>query len=314
MYLKAISTGVAVPHTDFDATVHSVFRSAVNLQLARGGKLLTLVTASEADLPQGLRVNTPHDFSFEIFHAGEQVTCRDHILCLNLLTIELRDARLWKCDLPALRVDLNDPAVLTSWQCVWQMLNERQRRSHAEIIAQDLFCLDKMPPAGVSRKMGEAISNLVAAARHYDLTNASSVCTLIGLGAGLTPSGDDFLVGYLAGLWCSVLDKGERVQFVASLGKAVTHFQQRTNDISRSYLQCAVQGQVSSRLMDLAELICRGENSGRLSAAAESALQVGHTSGMDTVTGLLIGLAVWEVPAILNRPLLVFAPESASLI
>lgn len=314
MYLKAISTGVAVPHTDFDATVHSVFRSAINLRLTSGGKLLTLVTASEADLPQGIRVDTPHDFSFEIFHTGEQITSRDHILCLSLLTIELRDARPWKCDLPALRVDLKDPAVLTSWQCVWQMLNERQMRSHAEIVGQDLFCLDKMLPAGVSRKMGEAVRNLIDATRHYDLTNDSSVCTLIGLGAGLTPSGDDFLVGYLAGLWCSVLDKSERVQFVTSLGKAVIHFQQWTNDISRSYLQYAAQGQVSSRLSELAELICRGEKSRHLIAAAESALQVGHTSGMDTVTGLLIGLAVWEAPAILNRPFPVCAPESASLI
>ncbi len=34
--LKAISIGYAVPRMDFDATVHSVFRSAINLSLDNG--------------------------------------------------------------------------------------------------------------------------------------------------------------------------------------------------------------------------------------------------------------------------------------
>jgi hypothetical protein len=31
----------------------------------------------------------------------------------------------------------------------------------------------------------------------------------------------------------------------------------------------------------------------------ESAMQVGHTSGMDVVTGLLIGLVIWTYPTLL---------------
>jgi len=30
----------------------------------------------------------------------------------------------------------------------------------------------------------------------------------------------------------------------------------------------------------------------------ESALALGHTSGMDTLTGLLVGLAAWDYPGI----------------
>ena len=294
MYLKAISIGDAVPHTDFDATIHSVFRSAINLRLTRGDKLLTLVTSGEADLPQGIRVDTPGDFSFEIFRAGEPATCRDDILRLGSLTIELRDARRWKCDLPALQADMTNPAASISWQRAWQALNKRQIQSNAEIIAQDLFRSDGTIRAGIPRKAGEAMRNLVEATRRYNLTAASSIHALIGLGTGLTPSGDDLLVGYLAGLWCSVLDKSGRVQFVTNLGKAVIRLSHQTNDISRTYLYHASRGQVSSRLAELAEAICRGENSDRLSAIIESAMQIGHTSGMDAVSGLLIGLAAWD--------------------
>src|SRR3990172_3251387 len=335
MYFTALSIGYAVPRRDFDAAVHSVFKSPINLRLTRGSKLLTLVASSEADLPQGIRVDSPDDFSFEIFRAGEPVTCRNDILRCGPLTIELRGARPWKCDLPSLQADMTNPAVAIAWRSVWQALNKRQIQSNAEIIVDDIchceegVLSDEAIPSqllpkilhenrrllrrnlrssqrhhsttqtNVSRKAVEAMRELVTATRRYELTDNSAVKSLIGLGSGLTPSGDDLLVGYLAGLWCAVLDKSERTQSVSNLGKAVVRLSRQTNDISRTYLFHAVRGQISSRLADLAEVICHGENSDHLRVAAESAMQVGHTSGMDTVTGLLIGLAVWSSPGAL---------------
>jgi hypothetical protein len=302
MYFNAISIGYAVPRADFDAKVHSVFRSAINLRLTNN-ILLTLVTSREADLPQGIRVNTPDDFSFEIFQMNEQVACRDDILrcASSALTIDLRDAESFICDLSALQADMTHQTMATAWRFVWQTLNQRQIESNAEIIAQDLFRSDGPIRAGVPRKAGEAMRRLFAATRQFDLTAASHLDKLIGLGAGLTPSGDDLLVGCLAGLWCIVQDKSERMQFVSNLGKAVIRLSHQTNDISSAYLYHATQGQVSSRLADLAEAICRGENSDRLLTATESAMQVGHTSGMDAVTGLLVGLTVWNNSGIYEK-------------
>ncbi|MGZ9226661.1 MAG: DUF2877 domain-containing protein [Anaerolineales bacterium] len=297
MYFKAISIGYAVPRTDFDATIHSVFQSAINLCLPKGNKLLTLVASCEADLPQGIRVCAPKDFSFEIFRAGEQAICRDDLLrfASSSLTIQLHGARRWKCDLPALEFDATNPAVAATWSFVWGALNKRQRLSEAEIIAEDLFHSNERGRFDVARKAGGAMRGLFEATQQFDLTAASSsIEKLIGLGAGLTPSGDDLLVGYLAGLWCAVWDKSERAQFVTNLGKVVVRLSGQTNDISRTYLYHASRGQVSSRLADLAEAICRRENPDRLLATVESAMQAGHTSGMDAVTGLLIGLAAWE--------------------
>ena len=290
MFLKAISIGDAVPHADFDAAVHSVFRSAVNLSPAKESNLLTLVTSSEADLPQGIRVDTPEDFSFEsgALRAGEPAACRDELLRFGPLTIGLRGARRWKCDLPSLQADLTDPSVATAWRNAWDALNKRQVQLNAEIIAQDLLRSD------ATLRAGAAMRGLLDATRRTDPAAPASIRPLIGLGSGLTPSGDDLLVGYLAGLWCAVRNSRERTQFVTGLGETVIRLSQRTNAISRTYLTHAARGQVSSRLADLAEAICRGENSDRLLAAAESAMQVGHTSGMDAVTGLLIGLVVWS--------------------
>jgi hypothetical protein len=300
MYLPAITIGYAIPNKNFDATVHSVFRSALNLRLNKKNKLLTLLVSSEADLPQGIRLDTPDEFSFEKFCVGEQVTCEDKNLRLNSLTIDLHNARRWQCDLSALDVDTTTPSFSSAWNFVWDALNKRQKLSNAEIIAEELFRLDESARANVSRKVGEAMRDLVHATRRCELSDTSAIKQLIGLGSGLTPTGDDLLVGYLAGLWCTVQNKIERTQFIACLGKRIIRFSRETNDISRTYLYHAAQGQVSSRLANLAEAICSGENREHLLETAEAAMSVGHTSGMDAVTGLLVGLTVWINP---NNPI-----------
>ncbi|RPJ26330.1 MAG: DUF2877 domain-containing protein [Chloroflexi bacterium] len=294
MYLRAISIGYAVPDGNFDAAVHSVFQSALNLRLNGENNLLTLLASGEGDLPQGMQLDTPEGFSFEEFQTGELAVCKEDILHFenSSLTVQLSGARRWKCDLPALEFDPRDPAVSAAWSFVWEALNERQRLSEAEIIVEELLRSNESARAGVPRKAGEAMRDLISAARRYDL-DTSAVSALIGLGSGLTPSGDDLLVGYLAGRWCTVQGASERAQFIASLGETIIQLSSQTNDISRTYLYHAVQAQVSSRLANLAETICRGENPEPLSEIAEAAMRVGHTSGMDAVTGLLIGLVTW---------------------
>jgi hypothetical protein len=294
MYLKAVSMGDAVPHTDFDATVHSVFESAVNLCLTRGRELLTLVGSSQADLPQGIRVDIPDNFSFETARSGEQATCRDDLLRFGSLAIELRNARRWKCDLPALQADMTNPAVANAWRCAWQVLSKRQGCSGYEVITENLVFSDNVVSPGRLGNVEEAIRDLVDATRQYDLTLTRAVGTLIGLGAGLTPSCDDLLAGYLAGLWCAVQRRSERVRFISDLGKEVLRLSSRTTGVSRTYLHHATRGQVSSLLVDLAGAICQGEDSDDLLEIAEAAMRVGHTSGMASVAGLLLGLAVWD--------------------
>jgi hypothetical protein len=295
LYLRAITIGYAVPVDHFDASVHSFFQSSINLRLNKVNRLITLFASSEGDLPQGIRLDAPAYFTFEKLQTGEPAVCRDGILRFKStsLTVHLRGARRWKCDLPSLKVDVSNPVVLPAWNLVWEALNKQQRLSKSEILAEDFFRSDESEGASVSHNAGKAMRELLQAARRYEVPNREAVSALIGLGPGLTPSGDDLLVGYMAGLWSTVHNRNERLQFISSLGKMIIRLSRMTNDISRTYLFHAVRGQVSSWLANLAEAIGRGESPERLLEIAETAMRVGHTSGMDAMTGMLVGLAVW---------------------
>ncbi len=303
MNLTALSIGETIPQANFDAVVHSVFRSAVNLRVNGADTLLTLTASDQPDLPQGIRLDTPSAFSFETLRPNEPAARRSGTLRLASLTIDLRSASLWTCDLPALRTDLTHPPVTLAWRSVWRALNARQRQTNAEIVAETLLHgahNPQAPHAPLPRIAADALRRLLAAARQLDPAAAAPALTaLMGLGGGLTPSGDDLLVGFLAGLWCTLADDPQRRAFVLQLGETVIALSPRTNDISRTYLIHAARGKVSSRLKDLAGSLSRGEESQRLLQTAEAAMQTGHTSGMDAVTGLLAGLSVWTNEALL---------------
>jgi hypothetical protein len=291
--LAALSMGASIPQAGFSGVVHSIFRSALNLRLQNEEGLLTLVAAGEADLPQGIRVDTPAGFTFEQFKVGELVLCDAEYLRLDSLTVDLRGVPHWKCDLPSLKADMTNPSVRQAWETVWQALNKRQQAAGADIIAQDLIHPTNGASNRISQRAGDALRKLLHSARRHDPTDMETpLCFLIGLGSGLTPSGDDLLVGFLAGLWCGIHKSDERKAFIDTLAQAISHLSTRTNDISRTYLIHAARGQVSSRLANLAGSICTADSSDRLLPGFESAAQTGHSSGMDAVTGLLLGLDV----------------------
>lgn len=303
MYFSAISVGCAVPQNDFKTTVHSIFESAVNLQLENNGELLTVVAYDQADLPQGIRINPQKTFSFGEICRDEIVTCRGRILRFESseLAIDLHSARIWKCNLPGLMGDMTNPSTATAWKKVWKVLGKQQKSLGVAFINKDLLFPDEMAQPGRLQKVDEAIHNLIESTQQFDFTNLTVLETLIGLGTGLTPSFDDFLVGYLAGLWSTVQDRIERAQYLSELGEGVHQHSSRTNDISRTYLLHATRGQVSSLLFSLAESICKGENSVNLFYKAETAMQVGHISGMASVAGLLVGMSVWNEAQLLKE-------------
>jgi hypothetical protein len=102
----------------------------------------------------------------------------------------------------------------------------------------------------------------------------------------LTPSGDDFLCGFLCAAGCVA---GE--SWASALGGAVEAGLYATGAISASFLDCAARGFFPSDLHAAAAAIAEDDESAA-AAAIGRVCAYGHSSGADSATGFLYGLAV----------------------
>lgn len=120
---------------------------------------------------------------------------------------------------------------------------------------------------------------------------------LVGLGPGLTPSGDDFLAGFLVAL--RRLGRGEAADTLAAVVAPIAA--RATNTISAAHLALAAEGEISARLIDVLDRIAAG---GDCEALLDRVEAIGHTSGWDGLAGLVAGAAAVVDRALRGRPVL----------
>jgi len=114
-----------------------------------------------------------------------------------------------------------------------------------------------------------------------------------GLGLGLTPSGDDFISGLLAGLNFA----RQSLRFDAdSLIEKIYFYAEGGNLVSNSFLRCSYEGRVNAKIRRVMTALAR-RNKRELAAAAMAALRSGHTSGADYCSGLVFALLEEFKPA-----------------
>jgi hypothetical protein len=117
-----------------------------------------------------------------------------------------------------------------------------------------------------------------------DKDQVSRLASLIGLGPGLTPSGDDLIAGALIAL--ATLGRIERRDALWSHCRTLLD---GTNDISRIHLSAAALGYGAAALHAAIHATMSGEIA-LLRRSLTALAAVGHTSGLDAFAGGLIVL------------------------
>lgn len=112
---------------------------------------------------------------------------------------------------------------------------------------------------------------------------------LIGLGPGLTPSGDDLLTGLIAATLLLSEPVRQPVGFYQRLSaEALAIAYSRTNKLSITWIEYAGRGEVAEHLGRLFEALIQSDTS-LLEKAAQEVLSSGATSGGDLLAGIILG-------------------------
>lgn len=115
---------------------------------------------------------------------------------------------------------------------------------------------------------------------------------LVGLGPGLTPSGDDVLVGCLKGLWlCGVNARDPFATIVLLRQALLPTLSERTTAVAAAFIRYALHGQFAEVLDRAAAALSSPADPEAVASAMTRLLAQGETSGTDTALGLLLCLA-----------------------
>ena len=255
-------------------TVHSSFSSAVNL-MGSDGLFFALLPQSKELRPFSMTVT---DFDQLDLVPGKKVYVQGN--ALNTASIQIPIA----ADAPkSLKLSRHNTPVLHPHVHLLEPLMAGQAQSGFSQHALS-FLGHKQVPESYS-----ALFNpLYAALKEKSCASfARSAYGILGVGQGLTPSGDDFLCGLLLVLY----QNGEDGLIKSFLS---TDFAARTNQISANYLQCAAQGlapESMGRLLHYLNQEEAGDTSALISYYFQRVSAFGATSGHDICTGIYWGLS-----------------------
>jgi hypothetical protein len=106
---------------------------------------------------------------------------------------------------------------------------------------------------------------------------------IVGLGPGLTPSGDDALIGALA-MFDALAERNAH----AALARAIDAIAPgQTSPLSHCFLRAATAGHISERFHTIVSSVVVGD----LDRAIATARTIGHSSGWDMLTGAMLALS-----------------------
>lgn len=257
--------------------VHSVFRRAVNLA-ADDGVLFTLASRGLGNAPHTALLPL-HDLRGSGFAVGDAVRERDGQLWIgDRLAVTFDTASVWQCVLPRWRA--TPPRVRANVEWLQGALRRRSQEQRPSLGAFDRVALDVLEErAARLRQLLHARAGALA---------TEQARSLLGLGPGLTPAGDDFLLGLFAVLH---LPDSPCERWMDGGAQVLRDAEDATNEISLAALRCAGRGRVRDSVAVLLRELLRGGGE-PLEAALARVLAIGATSGCDIAAGLACGLEI----------------------
>lgn len=272
--------------------VLSVHKGYLNIAIDDG--LITLFQCGSPAVPFGIAVNMPVEWTTLELASKQTVRLFDGKLeiegCVTIIGIDTCDG--YSC-LPQYTASVTN-----------EHMAERLGRLHS-------LCQTRVQYGGIAPYLGDyelrdgnvikpanqglggnrlcrSFEALVAGIyQDSDFLLVEGVHGLLGLGPGLTPAGDDFLLGFLCGL--AHADTGSTANIAAKLGNLLIQDAPRfTTSLSAEYLKYAGKGSYHQYVVSLINALKNGSDED-LEEQAQKLLTLGHSSGTDLMLGLVYG-------------------------
>ena len=267
----------------FSGYVHSVYHKAVNITCNTTGEMLTLLCNQMDNGPNSLIVDL-RSFENLGIEAHDWVRIKeDYLLIASRLNVQLPHSGLWRCDLPSF------PDQTQMLKANLKVATEYMKHygKHSGMLR---LCTTRGDIESTLTKMLDArVKGLLDAVAKGNSVNAFYYASrLVGLGYGLTPSGDDFLVGLFTVMNMPNSPLQSFSKWCKQIVDAAYSF---TNEISYATLIKAASGMVRESIVRFVMALIE-EYPQQMVKSLDRVLKIGSTSGTDIALGITSGFGV----------------------
>jgi len=278
--------------------IHSVFRCVLNIAFLEGG--LGFIVGPEVGRgPLSICVDIPEHIDLVALGLDKGLIVSRVadliVIGTNVLAVSIKEAALWESNLLFTNVlrmprdiernlmTLREVAVSSGKHSGLGQLIEL---SESDLSNEDVT--SKMEP--IAQLALPRILRLLKAIKSNNTQNLmESVTHLIGLGPGLTPAGDDLLIGLMLSMLYFAENLNVNTARVHNVNSAIIScVHARTTSVSQEFLIQAAIGNAHEQILNLIEVLLIRE-SNDVEQVARTVLAIGGTSGTDTILGVLLG-------------------------
>lgn len=266
------------------AIVHSVYKSTINCLVK--DRIVSLQHQEMPITPLSINLDIPKRV-FELIRVnrGDVVQFNhDGLFAFNTMFYKV-NTQSFDC----LLIEGTSPLKPEAIPALTDLILSAIRKGEFGRIAQSLNDKQIIPLTFTGDYVLEVLTKILAT---DDLQQIGALSAqLIGIGEGLTPSGDDFNCGMLAAQF--MLHGNERAQMLKQhLTRKIQYRVNTTTIISKELLMYASEGRFSQMVKNI---LINSNKEVDLTDDIKSICNVGHTSGVDFLTGLYFGLLKGEI-------------------
>lgn len=244
------------------AQILHVFDHACNLINERR-EILSIVPQEIGPGPFNIVIESDVRFAEELSLASPIVASTEQ-LSLGAITIQIVGAEPWDA-------------------CPdWRELHAKRDSIRRQVgqVSQTLLQASNCRGASQAATFSSSLASSIAEADIASCIHAAQ--ELAGLGQGLTPSGDDFLMGAVYAAW--IIHPHEVAEcIVKEIAKVATPM---TTSLSAAWLRAAARGEAGILWHKLFDALISG-NETAVDARASNILSIGATSGADALAGFI---------------------------
>ncbi|NYE05654.1 hypothetical protein F4694_002407 [Bacillus niacini] len=270
-----------INNSKFTGFVHSTFNRTFNIKCFENGDLFTIACRKLDNGPNTLIVNADNMKSQKI-EVNDPVRVEKNLLFIGeKLTISIDKVDLWESVLPP--YPSNEEILKRNVIKMKEYLNV-----HGVGGGMKKSVLTKNPfEAEVSNMLEKRTILLLNELLNHRISTAlPHAVSLVGLGPGLTPSGDDFLTGLFT---IFNMKNSPFYPYRSFCEDVLKKARTLTNDISYMTLKKAANGKVRDSIIALLNSILV-EDDQDLILSLNKLLNIGSSSGTDIAYGIVFGM------------------------